>query len=368
MKPLSALAPRALKLLVVGVPLILAALYLGLIAADRYVSESTVSVRRASSDASAIPGAALLLAGVSPPATQDTLVLTRYLHSLALLLRLDQELGLRAHYASETLDLPFRLAPDSSQEQFLHYWRQRVQVSFDTTTSLLTVRVQAFDPVFAQKVNQRLLDESEKFVNESSHQIAREQLRFAEGEAKTAGDRVEQARDKLLAFQSKNRLLDPTAQARASGTITAELQGSLARREAELKGLLAYLNDAAPQVRSLRGEIKALQEQIEAERNRATTDNRASGRLTALAAEFQGLELRAQFALDAYKLALGAVENARIEATRKLKSLVVVEPPSLAQTAEYPLRLYNLVTVLVASLLLYAIVRLVLATIREHQD
>lgn len=368
MKPLTSLPPRALKLLVIGLPLLLAALYFGFIAADRYVSEATVSVRQASSDASALPGAALLLAGVSPPATQDTLVLTRYVHSLALLLRLDEELGLRKHYASESLDLPFRLASDSSQEQFLHYWRQRVQVGFDATTSLLTVRVQAFDPAFAQSVNQRILEESEKFVNESSHRIAREQLRFADGEARAAGERVEQAKNALLTFQSKNRLLDPGAQARASGIITAELQGSLARREAELKGLLAYLNDAAPQVRSLRGEIKALQQQIDAERERATTNTRASQRLNALAADFQGLELRAEFAVDAYKLALGAVENARIEATRKLKSLVVVEPPSLPQTAEYPQRLYNLVTVLVASLLLYAIVRLVLATIREHQD
>ena len=72
--------------------------------------------------------------------------------------------------------------------------------------------------------------------------------------------------------------------------------------------------------------------------------------------------------MDAYKIALGAVENARIDATRKLKSLVVVEPPSRPQTPEYPKRLYSLFTVFALSLLIYAITRLVLATIREHQD
>ena len=65
---------------------------------------------------------------------------------------------------------------------------------------------------------------------------------------------------------------------------------------------------------------------------------------------------------------VAAVENARIEASRKLKSLVVIEPPSLPETAQYPRRLYNVVTLAVISLLLYGIARLVIATIREHQD
>jgi capsular polysaccharide transport system permease protein len=40
----------------------------------------------------------------------------------------------------------------------------------------------------------------------------------------------------------------------------------------------------------------------------------------------------------------------------------------LPETAIYPRRIYNLVTLLVVSLLLYGIVRLVIATIREHLD
>ena len=73
-------------------------------------------------------------------------------------------------------------------------------------------------------------------------------------------------------------------------------------------------------------------------------------------------------ALDAYKLALSAVEAARIESTRKLKNLVVIEPPSKPEKAEYPRRLYSLLTLLLGTLLILAVVRLVLATVQEHQD
>ena len=78
--------------------------------------------------------------------------------------------------------------------------------------------------------------------------------------------------------------------------------------------------------------------------------------------------MKAEFALDAYKVALVAIESARMEATRKLTSLIVIEPATLPETAEYPRRMYNLITLLVGCLLLYAVVRLVIATIREHQD
>ena len=368
MKFLYTLSPGALKLVIIGLPLLLVALYLGLFASDRYVSESTLAVRQAGSEGVALPGAAMLLAGLTPPSREDTLYVQHYIHSLGLLQKLDPELKIREHFAASGMDLLHRVWQGSSQEHFLQYFRDRIQVSFDDVSSLLTVRVEGFDPEFAQQLNKRILEESERFVNEYSHRIAREQLTFAEAELNTAAQRVQQAKEQVLAFQTRNRLLDPTFQAQASGALSAELLATKARLEGELNALLAYMNEDAPQVRALRSRIAATARQADAERERGTKPTPQGERLNSLAIEFQGLQTQAEFALDGYKIALGAVENARIDATRKLKSLVVVEPPSKAETPEYPRRIYTLATVLAVTLLIYAIVRLVLATIREHQD
>ena len=368
MKKLAHLAPRTLKFAVVLLPLVLYALYLSFIAADRYVSEAVISVRQDNGDGSSIPGAALLLAGISSPSQTDTLYLKEFVYSQDLILRLDERFGLRNHYGAVARDLPYRLAHDASLEDFVEYFRDRVAVDFDDRASLLTLRAQAFDPDYAQALTRGILEESEKFVNESSHKMARERLRFAESEAKLASDRLQKASNDLLAFQNKNQLLDPSAQAQASGARTAELEGMRARQEAELNSLRGFLNEDAYQVKALRSSIEALNRQIAAERRRATSADHQGSRLNKLAIDFQGLQMQVEFARDAYKLALGAVENARIESTRKLKSLVVVESPSRPETAEYPRTLYNLATLLAVCLLLYAIARLVLATIREHQD
>ena len=365
---LKTITPRRLQLALIALPVSLALIYYSVFAADRYVSESTVALRQAGSDAPAIPGAALLLAGLSPPSREDTLYLRQYIHSLGLLQKLDAQLKLRAHYASAGRDLPARLSSDASQETFLDHYRSRVEVELDELSSTLTVRVQGFDPAFAQRLNNAILDDSERFVNELSHKLAREKLNFAEGELAGAAGRLQIAKTAVLAFQAKNKLLDPMIQAQASGAMSAELQASITRSETELRGLRTFLNDDAYQVKALRSQIEAARAQLADEGRRATGNGKQSDRLGELAIEFKALELRTDFALDAYKLALAAVENGRIDATRKLKSLVVIEPATLPETAALPRRFYNLATLLVGCLLVYGVARLVIATIREHQD
>lgn len=363
------LSARTLKLILIAAPMLLYALYLAFVAVDRYVSESIVTVRQANGDAgSSIPGAALLLAGINSPAREDTLYLREYVRSQALALELDKKLQLRQHFGAVRLDLPYRLAPHATQEEFLRYYRDRVEVGYDDRSSLLKLRVQGLDPDFAHRFNAALLEACERFVNETSHRIAREQLRFAEGELELASKRVQKTTSEILAFQKKNQLLDPALQAQASGLLTAELRATRSRLEAELGGLRGFLNDDAYQVRALRSRIEALDRQIDEESRRATADSSKGARLNQLAIEFQALQVQGEFARDAYKLAVATVENSRIEATRKIKSLVVIEPPSRPQTAEYPLAAYGLGTLLALCVLLYAIARLVLATIREHQD
>lgn len=368
MNDLKPFTPNRLRTVLVVLPVLIALVYYTFVAADRFVSVSTVAVKQAGNTSAAIPGAAMLLAGLNSSSREDALYLQQYVHSLGLLQRLDSELELREHYEAERTDLLARLWSGASQESFLEYYRSRVEVVLDELSSTLTVRVQGFTPEYAHRVNEFILHESEAFVNELSHSLARDQLEFAETELARSGKRVQAAKSEVLAFQAKNKLLDPTVQARASGALTAEMQASIAKAEAELRGLQTFLNDDAYQIRALRSQIDAMRAQIEQERRRTTGTGKQSDRLNALTLEFQGLEMQAEFALDAYKLALAAVENARVEATRKLKSLVVIEPPTLPESAEYPRRIYNLLTILVGTLLVYGVVRLVIATIREHQD
>jgi len=363
------LSPQNLRIGTIAVPWLLTAFYLGAIASDRYVSKSIVAVRAEGAGVGVPTGADALSAmfGTSAASNEDQYMLQAHILSNDMLRKIDEKLGLRQAYSSPKLDFIFRMDDDATWDEFVNYYRRRVDVMIDDASGLLTIHTQGFTPEIAQAVNQEVVAISEQFINESSHQLAREQMSFAESELKKARARLDAVRDRLQSFQEEHGILDPIAQVAAKTGLTAELQAMQARYEAELKGMLAYLNDDAPQIASLQAQIGGVREQIQAERRRGVTD--ADGvSLNVLAGRYQELLAEVGFVSDAYRGTLMAVETARIESTRKLKSLVLVETPALPETAEYPRRLYTLFALLMGLILIYGIGRLVVATIEDHLE
>ncbi|WP_293998676.1 capsular biosynthesis protein [Sphaerotilus sp.] len=357
-----------LAALTIGLPMVLAGLYYGFLASDRYVSTTVITVRRAGHEASVVNGLSMLLPGAAAMSQEDTRYLREYLHSQDLLLRLDQELALRAHFESAHTDVLHRLWPHASQEQMLDYWRRRVELSLDDLSGLLTVRVQGFDAEHAQRINRALLREAESFVNDISHRISDEQLAFAKGELGRAEEQLTTAQRSLIDFQTRHRTLDPQADAQATGQRAAELRGRLTKLEAELSTKRAFLHDDAPDIVTLRAEVAAVEQQIGRETRSATATPGGGEALNRLALTFHDIKTRAALADGTYRSALATVEATRIEASRKVKSLVVIEPPTRPETAEYPRRLYELSTLLLLCLAVFTIAHLGVATVREHQD
>lgn len=333
---------------------------------DRYVSETVISVRQADSSSASETSGLALLAGINPSSKEDTLYLREYIHSLDMLKKLDKRLSLRHAYQSQSSDPFFRLYDWMSQEWYLKYYRNRVQIVYDDMTGLLHIKAEAFDPKTAQSVNIAILSESEKFVNELSHKMSREQMLFAESELQKSKDRYSKAKADLLNFQNKYGVLDPVSQAQAKATLSESLETTIAQKEAELGAMLSYLQETAPQAVALRAEIGALKAQVSKEKSRIASSG-TGYKLNALAARYQDLVIEAGFAEDAYKTALLSVEKTRIETTRKIKQLAVIQTPILPEIAEYPNRIYNIITIFIGLLLLYGIVRLVKATIEDHK-
>ncbi len=357
---------RRLAAAIILLPMAISSLYFLLIADDRYVSESIITVHQADQPRNNLSGLSSLIGAATGSSHEDVSYLRRYFQSPDLIELLDRDLAVRKHFQGSTHDPLQRLDEDATREDYLEYYKRRVDLLFDENSSTLTLRVQGFTPEFAQRLNAAIIAAGERFVNTYSRDIAREQLSFAEQELGKAENRLVSARKQVLDFQAEHKILDPMAQAQAVGAVDNELRANLVRLETELRGALGYLHEGSYQVVSLRGQIAAIKAQLTTERTASTTGP-DSRRINALAAEYQGLMQRASFAEGAYKLALTAAEAARVEATRKLKGMVTIQSPTLPQSAEYPRRIYNLITLLLVCALLFSIASLVIATIREHQ-
>lgn len=342
----------------------IAVLYFGLIASDRYVSRAQIVIKQA--DQIKMLPDALSMLGLGGSNHEDVLLVQDYLNSPDLLAKLDKELGLKAHYQSHNVDYFSRLSGDVSQEDFLKYYREHLSLRLDDISGVLTVELQAFDPDYGQRVVSLMLKESEGFINKLGHQVALEQLAFVEKEVDRAYQRVQDEKAKVLDFQNKHNLISPESTSTARMGVVSQIEGELASQQAQLKQLQSYMRDTAPAVISVKARTKALTEQLAQEKARLTgTDQDAMNEVTA---RYMDVQTQATLAADLYKSGLISLEQARVEAYRKLKHLLVVSQPSLAQDAEYPRRLYNLATIGVLLCLMYGLIVMGLATLREHQD
>ncbi|HEC1745675.1 TPA: capsule biosynthesis protein [Campylobacter lari] len=340
--------------------------YYVFIAANRYVSESVLSVKSTTGDSGAITGIAALLTNNSF-SSEDIAFLKSYIHSLDMLNILEEKIQIRELYQKQKLDFFYSISSSADQEDFLKYYQNRVKIIQENSANgLLRVEVEGFDPQSAHLIASTIVKESEKFINEISHKAARDQMQFAEEELLQFKKRYQKAKDELLAFQNKYGVFDPLKQAEGTLKLIAELESKIAAKEAELLMMQSYINDNAPQIVTIKSEITALKKQLQKEKSKVSSP-KSSQKLNDLAAKFQDLTIEAGFAESAYTAALKAYESARIEALRKIKQVVIVQSPSLPQSAKYPEALYNILTAFMILSLIYGIVKFIKMIIEEHR-
>ncbi|EAI4827479.1 capsule biosynthesis protein [Campylobacter lari] len=340
--------------------------YYVFIAANRYVSESVLSVKSTTGDSGAITGIAALLTNNSF-SSEDITFLKSYIHSLDMLNILEEKIQIRELYQKQKLDFFYSISSSANQEEFLKYYQNRVKITQENSANgLLRVEVEGFDPQSAHLIASTIVKESEKFINEISHKAARDQMQFAEEELLQFKKRYQKAKDELLAFQNKYGVFDPLKQAEGTLKLIAELESKIAAKEAELLMMQSYINDNAPQIVTIKSEITALKKQLQKEKSKVSSP-KSSQKLNDLAAKFQDLTIEAGFAESAYTAALKAYESARIEALRKIKQVVIVQSPSLPQSAKYPETLYNILTAFMILSLIYGIVKFIKMIIEEHR-
>ncbi|MEI2415944.1 ABC transporter permease [Orrella sp. JC864] len=360
---------KLLFIWLVVLPMVLAIVYYAVFAVDRYVSVAEVVVRQPGNNAAPqqTPGLSLLFSALNPASREETLYLRQHISSQDMLNALENRLQWHKHYAGQWRDPLYWLSEDVKREDLLRFYQRVVTVHFDELTGLLSIEVQALDPEFARQTLAVIIEESEKFVNEISHKMAREQVRFSETELANARRKYEQARQTLIEFQSENNLLDAQASAESRATIIAELESQVATERANLTGLLSTLSPNSPQVRQQRIKIASLEKQISNEKQ-VLISPMSGEQLNVVAARYRNLIVDSGIAEEAYKLSVAALDNARIEASKKLRTLVTVVSPNTPELSIYPRRIYNLITLLVGLLLVYGLVRFIIASIEDHRD
>jgi capsular polysaccharide transport system permease protein len=346
---------------------LVASVYWGWLASDRYVSEAHVIVQRAELVGSNTMDFGSLLAGGSTGNQIDQRLLRDHLLSVDMLLKLDGKLNLRAHFSDSAHDLISRMWDEDIELELFHrYYLSRIGVEYDESAGILIVRAQAYDPETAHAIATMLVGEGERYMNHLAQQLAQDQVDFLERQVEARSRDALEAREKLIAFQNKHAMVSPESTVENLITVVNQLEAKLSEITTERAVLLGYLSTDASSVVEHDLQIAAIDEQIKQVRARLTSAGDLP--LNTVMEEYQRLQLAAEFAQDIYKTALVALEKGRLEATRALKKVSILQAPTTPQYPLEPRRLYNLVVFLIVASMLAGVVHLLGAIVRDHKD
>ncbi|WP_339927244.1 chain-length determining protein [uncultured Cobetia sp.] len=335
-------------------------------ASDRYVSEANVVLESPQVSMPSLDVSSLLTGGGSSN-SQDMLLLRDYLLSTDMLKYLVKNADFRKHYAGSGADFFTRLRDEDAPLEKLHeYYQKRVSVELDSYAGVLRIKVEAFTPEKAHQIASLLLSQGEAQMNLLGQRLAQEQVEFLEQQVAVLEKRFNATREALLSYQNENGLVSPTATVESLSTVVATLEGQLASLKARRSALSSYQSKRSPEVIRVNSEIKALNDQIESERNRLA--RQGGNALNALSSDYQTLQLKAEFAQQSYSGALEALETTRIEAARKLKKITTLQMPTMPEYSAVPRRLYNTIVFVCIALFVSVILSMISLIISDHRD
>ncbi|QYX56872.1 sugar transporter [Roseovarius sp. SCSIO 43702] len=354
---------------------ILAAWYLYGRAADQYGSTFGFAVHSESETDGSLLQRVSGLAAISGVQSSDTDILYEYLHSQALVARIDRELDLRTLWAAPENDPVFAFDPAGSIEDLTSYWSRMIRVSYDSGAGIMTIEARAFDPADAQAIAMAIESACSELINRLSAVARQDRLGHAQGELRQAEHRLSDARQALTAFRVRHRLVDPMADLAGEMGVIQELQQALAEELVTLDMLRATIGNG--RVGARKGEITDVritqsELQIEVIRDRIAQERQKFGGeggsrdYARLMGEFERLRVDVEVAQEAYVVALAAFETARAASDRQVRYLAPYSAPTLPETSRYPDRFVLLAAIAAGLFLLWSVLVLVAYSLRDR--
>jgi capsular polysaccharide transport system permease protein len=355
-------------LIVVVIPTLLSIIFFGFITSRMYVSESTLVIR--TPEKSSISGLGQILQGVGFGTSQnDAYTVKDYLLSYDAMMALNNDLDIKTSFENKHIDFYHRFGGllywKTNFYEFYKYYLKMVTANLDPMSSILTLKTRAFTAEEAQKMNAALLKQSEDLVNRLNQRGQKDMIAFAQEILDKAENKSKQAALALGAYRNKYGVINPEQQSAIPLQQVAKFQDQLLTTQAQILQIETVSKDN-PQLPALRQRAQLLENQIKKETARIAGSGDTS--LASKAIEYQRLFLDSQYADRELVSAMASLEQARTQAQRQHIYIERISQPNLPDAPSEPKRLQSILATLLLSLVLWGILSILYAGVREHHD
>ncbi len=297
---------------------------------------------------------------------QDSMIVEVYLKSLDMYKQVNAKFALTKHYESDAVDFVERLSKNATTEEILKVYNKHLIIFYDEKSGILNISFLHVNPKKAKEIVEFLVARVGYQINEFNRRKAQKQLKFVESEYKKSKVKMDEAAQKVEAYQNKHLLIDPTAEVTSKGTIIAELEAQLSQKKLAYATKKRYLNNGNFELVSLKNQIKELKISIKNAKEKLTGNEK--GRLNKIVFVYEQLKMQLKFATEVYKNALFQLETTKVEVAKNDKTLSIVSKPNLPDGYTYPDKPRVFITILILTLLLYGIFSMLGSIIKDHKE
>ena len=350
-------------------PTLVSATYLTFFASKEYVSEARFAVRRGSETKmpAVLEGLSFLssMSGTNRSTTQDAFIVTDYIRSRTIIEDQGGKEVLHDIYSRPDADWWSRLPTALPLEKVWKYWKNKVSAIIDTPSGIITLETIAYTPGDAHRLAERIIQSSERLVNEITERSRHDAIVRAESEVALAQERLRNARQALLAFRNQSNSIDPVASAVSLGTTITALTREKSKLENDRAGMVGVTSAESPVKRQLDARIGNLETQI-SELQEQLTNQKQDTAISSQLAKYEDLQLESQFGEKLYAIAQTAYEQARAEQEKKQLYLVTIVKPTMPEEAYYPRIWVGSAVIFAVCFVFWSMAALVFASIRDH--
>lgn len=348
----------------VGLPTFIAGYYYAYVATPLYASYSEFVIQQNENAGGGQMGG--LFSGTSFATSQDSIAVQSYLQSRDAMLRLDGDLGYKAHFQDGNVDVVQRLEADDTNEAAYRIYKKNVKISYDPTEGVIKMEVIATDPKASVAFSNALISYAEEQVDNLTQRLREDQMSGARASYQDAEVKMLDAQRRVVELQEARGVLSAEAESSLVmgqiSTFETELQTERLRLQEMLSNSRPNQTKVSVAERNI-ARLEALIVDLRAQLTESEDGNSSLARIT-------GELLVAQADLETRQIllqqSLQQVETARIEANKQVRYLALPVRPVAADEPTYPRVFENTLLAMLIFAGLYLMASLTASILREQ--
>ena len=347
--------------------------YIFFIETEKYSSQSVIIIKDLSQEQSVSPLGSLLLPSGSESMT-DAKLLGIYIKSSDMFAILNQEFNLTSYYKSDKIDFFHRLSDSIflpsyllNMQNVLVEYNKDLSILYDEASGTIKIGFAHADAKIAQQIVKKIITQSSKILNLFENKNTEVILSFLKKQEIKKHKLFIDSLEELLAYQNKNRTIDPKVDIEVKNKILAGLESELIQKNVEYNSKAQYLNKRTAEMKLLSGNIKYIQKSIR-KIKMAITGEKGKKELNANMSDFTVLKSKVEFNKELYIQTLVKLEETKVLVSQNTKNLIVVTKAQVADSYSYPNKIKDSLSILIVLSFLYGIMTLIFTIIRDHKD